>query len=92
MPKYPIPIMLLAKLAVDKNYKGHGIGSAIMQEVFQRSLFLYKEYGCMALVVDAIDEEAKAFYMKFGFKTGFDNELKLYIPIKNIIASLLESK
>lgn len=85
LPKYPIPVLILARLAVDKNYQGVGIAKNLLREVIQRAIFLAKDITCVALFVQAKNETARSFYIKYGFKEDPNGPLKLYLPIKDII-------
>lgn len=88
LPKYPIPVLILARLAVDENYQGVGIAKNLLREVIQRSIFLAKDIACVALFVLAKNETAKNFYVKYGFREDFNDPLKLYLPVKDIIESV----
>lgn len=67
--KYPyIPVILLGRLAVDKNEFGKGYGKLLLIDSLKRSLAVAKhQIGAVAVIVDPIDEEAIAFYSKYGF-------------------------
>lgn len=88
LPKYPIlPATLLARLAVDKRCQGKKLGELLLVDAMKRSLKVSYEIGSIAMVVDAKDENAIAFYKKYGFIqfTAYSN--KLFLPmamIKNI--------
>lgn len=88
LPKYPIPVLVLARLAVDKNYQNTGIGQTLIKEIFLKAVYLAKEIACAAIFVHAKDDKAKAFYKKMEFKEDVYDEYKLYIMVKDIIASL----
>jgi predicted N-acetyltransferase YhbS len=66
-PRHPVPILLLARLAVDRSVHGRGLGSFLLQDALARTLDLSERLGIHAIVVDALDAEAKAFYERFGF-------------------------
>ncbi|MBR8838984.1 MAG: GNAT family N-acetyltransferase [Stigonema ocellatum SAG 48.90 = DSM 106950] len=84
LPRYPLPAMRLGKLAVDKSMQGGGLGKRLLINCFHRSLRLSSEVGIFALTVDAINEQAKQFYLKYGFIPFEDNELSVFIPMKTI--------
>lgn len=85
LPKYPIlPGILLARLAVDKNYQGLKIGGFLLIDVLKRSLNLSKQIGVTAIVVDAKDAKANSFYQHFGFIKFPHNRSKLFLPINTI--------
>lgn len=66
LPKYPVPVLRLARLAVDDGYKGQGIGSLLLRAVFEIAARMADDMGCIGVVVDA-KPEAVAFYDKLGF-------------------------
>lgn len=83
LPKYPlIPVILLGRLAVDKNYQKQGLGSFLLMDALKRSLKLSKEIGIMSVVVDAKNETAVDFYKQYNFKKMVDN--RLFLPIQII--------
>jgi ribosomal protein S18 acetylase RimI-like enzyme len=83
-PRYPMPCMLLAKLAVDINLQGNGYGDYLIYDCLKRIKLLSESIGSHALIVDALDDEATNFYQKYGFKLFKDSKLKLYFPIGSI--------
>ena len=66
VPKYPLPILRLARLAVREDRQGQGMGPALLRYVFQLALKMGEELGCFAVVVDAY-ETAVSFYQGYGF-------------------------
>ena len=77
--------MLIGKLAVDKSMQGTGLGKKLLMECFHRAVNLSSEIGVFAVTVAAINEQAKEFYLKYGFIPLRDNEFTLFIPIKTIL-------
>ncbi len=67
LPGYPIPAALIAKLAVDSDVDGQGLGSKLLIEALQNILTVSEEMAVKVVLVDAIDEEAKGYYLHFGF-------------------------
>jgi len=84
LPHHPIPIGLLGKLAVDQNVQGQGLGPMLLIDALCRMQFVADHLGIYAVVVEPINERAKTFYVKFGFKPLRDDRLHLYLPIKVI--------
>lgn len=84
----PIPIMLLGRLAIDTRYQGQGLGSALLKDAFQRFLAASQIVGASALFVHAIDDEAKAFYLKYGLRELAPASRTLYIPTASLVAAL----
>lgn len=66
-PDYPLPILRLARLAVDKTAKGMGIGGKLMKRIFQQAVKLIEQGGCVGVVVDA-KPESISYYERYGFK------------------------
>jgi GNAT superfamily N-acetyltransferase len=84
LPRHPVPVILLARLAVDQSMQGKGLGAALLTDALQRALDLSRKVGIHAVEVDALDSEAKAFYEKFGFVALLDNPLHMYLPMATI--------
>ena len=70
LAKHPIPIMLLARLAVDEKEKKQGIGKGLLKDALLRTLQSADIGGLRAVLVHAKDENAKRFYEKFGFESS----------------------
>jgi GNAT superfamily N-acetyltransferase len=85
----PIPVIILARLAIDKNSQGMGLGSWLLQDAFKRSLSLHDKIGFVAVVLHAVDDDAKAFYIRYGMQEFPVGSRTLYIPIETIIKTLL---
>lgn len=84
LPKYPIPIARIGRLAVDKDYKGQGIGGFLLHDAFVNVLSIADKMGVFAVVVDAKNNDAKSFYGNYGFTELQDSELTLFLPINTI--------
>ena len=84
----PIPIVLLARLAVDKAEQGQGLGSALLKDALQRAYAGAEIIGGRAVLVHAIDAEAAAFYRKYGFESCPGLELHLMLLMKDLRATL----
>jgi GNAT superfamily N-acetyltransferase len=84
LPKHPIPVILLARLAVDQSAQGQGLGEKLLLDALQRSLDLSDKLGAHAVEVDALDDSAIAFYVKYGFSPLLDNPRHLYLPLATI--------
>jgi GNAT superfamily N-acetyltransferase len=84
LPKHPVPVVLLARLAVDQTAQGRGLGERLLIDALRRCVDLADELGIHAVEVDAIDQQAKVFYERYGFAPLLDNELHLFLPIATI--------
>lgn len=82
LPRYPIPVILVARLAVDRTQQGRGLGELLLFDALARAERLSQELGAFALNVRAKHEKAKAFYLKYGFRELLDDKLNLYLPMK----------
>ena len=84
LPQHPVPVVLLARLAVDRSAQGIRLGEGLLLDALQRTRDLSKSLGIHAIKVDALDDSAAAFYRKYGF-TPLMNDLRhLCLPIKTI--------
>lgn len=85
MPRYPIPVVLLARLAVSVDLQGQGYGEKVLVSALRHVAKLTEQpehLPAVALVLDVLDEEAKGFYDKFEmFYEMCDNPMKLFSPI-----------
>jgi GNAT superfamily N-acetyltransferase len=80
----PIPIILLARLAVDKREQGQGIGPALLKDALKRAYAGAEIIGGRAILVHAMDTDAAAFYRKYGFESCPGLELHLMMLMKDL--------
>lgn len=90
--KYPIPIILLARLAIDKTQKGKGLGKFLIKDALLRAVRASEIAGLRAFLVHAKDGSAKTFYEKFGFQPSPHNEFHLFLKMSDIRKSFSEAK
>ena len=90
LPRHPLPVALLARLAVDQAAQGRGLGSELLMDALRRCLELSGRLGIFAVEVLAIDDEARKFYLKYGFTPLADDERHLYLSIKTIETEFAE--
>lgn len=83
-PRIPVPVILVGRLAVDQQFQGQGLGKVLLVAALRLSARLANEVGVAAVQVDALDEEARDFYLKYGFTSLADDRRHLYLPIKTI--------
>jgi len=88
LARHPIPVVLLARLGVDKNEWGSGIGKGLLLNALLRIVEASDTIGVRAVLVEAKDEKAKAFYEHFGFKPSPIDKYHLYLLIKDIKKTL----
>lgn len=84
----PVPVMVLGRLAVDRRHHGQGLGSALLREAMQRTLDISRSVGVRMLLVHAIDDEAVAFYLRYGFHIFPAGSRTMFLPIETIAEAL----
>ena len=84
----PIPVMVIGRLAVDRNWQGKGIGRGLLRDAILRTLNAAEIAGIRAILVHAISEEAKQFYESCGFTPSPIESMTLMVTIKDARASL----
>jgi len=87
MPRHPIPILVLARLAVHIEWQGRGIGAGLLLDALGRTLQVADMVGVRALVVHARDDSAARFYRHFGFAPSPTDSRHLFMLIKDIRAA-----
>jgi GNAT superfamily N-acetyltransferase len=85
LPRYPqLPVTLLGRLAVDQRLKGQGMGEFLLLDALRRSLSHAGDVAAMAVVVDAKDEAAAAFYGHYEFRSLHRVPSRLYLPMAKV--------
>jgi GNAT superfamily N-acetyltransferase len=84
----PIPVVLLARLAVDRTWQGRGIGRALFRDAARRVEHAADAIGVRGIVVQAISEQAKAFYQALGFDPSPREPMMLMVTLSDIRAVL----
>jgi GNAT superfamily N-acetyltransferase len=84
LARHPVPIMLLARLAVATPWQGKGLGSGLLKDAMQRTLQAADIAGIRAFAVHAKDDEARAFYEHFGFAPLPSDPYHLFRLLKDI--------
>ncbi len=85
--RYPVPAVLLARLAVDRDDQGKGIGRLLLADALRRIERASHDIGFEIVVVDALHEDAACFYLKYGFRRFVDHELKLFLTTTDLQAT-----
>lgn len=83
MGQYPIPVVLLARLAVDRRYQGQGIGPALLRDAITRAVAIADQAGVRALMTHPLDADAARFYLTFGFSPSPAGEGMLLLLLKD---------
>jgi predicted N-acetyltransferase YhbS len=84
----PIPVAVLARLAVDDQWKRRGIGCALFRDAAQRVAQAADAIGIRGIVVHAISEEAKIFYLALGFEPSPSEPMTLMVTLSDVAAAL----
>lgn len=84
LPRYPIPVAHLGRLAVAASAQGRGLGEQLLTDALERVVRIADELGIHAVEVVAKDDSAAAFYRKYGFAALRDDRLHLYLPLSVI--------
>lgn len=90
LARRPIPVILLARLAVDKSEQRTGLGKALLKDALGRIARAADIVGARAVLVHAIDERARAFYQHFDFEPSPIHELQLMLLMKDLRKALEE--
>ncbi len=90
LPRYPVPAFRIAKLAVDRQFQGKGVGAWLLRKSLEKALAVSAEVGLYAVIVDAQDDVAKAFYLKYGFIALGEYPLTLFLPLATIARAFKE--
>lgn len=82
LPHYPVPAAVLGRLAVDRARQGTGLGEALLLDAIRRVLRASASLAVYALIVDAKNERARAFYERYGFRPFPDTPRRLFLPLE----------
>lgn len=83
MGQYPVPVVILARLAVSREHQGLGIGVGMLQDAIRRTLVIAEQAGVRAMLTHPIDEDAARFYTQFGFIASPLREQQLLLLLKD---------
>jgi GNAT superfamily N-acetyltransferase len=84
LARHPLPLMLLARLAVHRGWQGRGIGAGLLKDAMRRTVQAAGIAGIRALAVHAKDEQARAFYKRFDFIDSPTDPLHLFLLVKDL--------
>lgn len=84
LAKHPIAVILLARLAVGRSDQGHGLGKALLKDALFRIAAAADTIGARAVLVHAIDDEARKFYERFDFERSPVDEFELMLLMKDL--------
>jgi GNAT superfamily N-acetyltransferase len=84
----PVPVLILARLAVATRYQGRGVGSGLLRDAFRRTLQASDIVGCRAMLLHAIDDAAVGFYRRQGFSEFPSGSQTMFLPLDTLRGSL----
>lgn len=86
MGAYPIPVILLARLAIAQRYQRRGIANGLLRDAMRRALIVSEQAGVRAMLTHPLDENAAAFYRRFGFIDSPLQEAQMLLLLKDVRA------
>lgn len=90
LARHPVPVMILARLAVDQTLHGQGLGRALLKDALRRTLVAADIAGIRAVLVHAKDDAARQWYRQFDFKDAVTDPFHLFLVLKDLKALLAE--
>lgn len=85
LPRHPVPMLRIGRLAVDKRHQGKGVGQDLLVFALRLALEFAERVGLYAVVVDAKDTQAAEFYRRLHFEPTLDDELCLFLPLSRLV-------
>lgn len=86
----PLPVLVLGRLAIDIEYHNKGLGSALLRDAMFRAVHVSEDAGVFAILVHALSEQAKQFYLSRGFVESSLQSMTLMMTLKTVISILQE--
>lgn len=83
MGQYPLPVVILARLAVSTAAQGQGIGLGLLRDAIRRTMLISEHAGIRAMLTHPIDDEAVRFYTRFGFVASPAGDQQLLLLLKD---------
>lgn len=88
LARYPIPLMVLARLAIRVDRQGHGLGAGLLKDALLRTMRAAEIAGIRAIALHAKDDSARSFYEHFNFRPSPTDPMHLFLLLKDIKALL----
>lgn len=88
LARHPVPVMVLARLAVSTGMQGKGVGSGLLKDALMRTISAADIAGIRAIIVHAKDDEAKSFYERYDFTASPTDPYHLFVLVKDVRATL----
>ena len=92
LPRYPVPVVRIGRLAVDLREQGNRVGTALLRHAMHLAARTAEKIGLYAVVVDAKNEAAVAFYAKYGFQRFADQDLSMFLTTDVIRRAMAADK
>jgi GNAT superfamily N-acetyltransferase len=91
LPHYPVPVLLLAQLAVHSEYQGQGLGKTTLIKALEHLWEINSHMRAYAVIVDCLNENARQFYLKYGFEVlcSYNGKVRMFLPM-NIVGQLFQ--
>jgi len=91
LPHYPVPVLLLAQLAVHSEYQGQGLGKITLIKALEHLWEINSHMRAYAVIVDCLNENARQFYLKYGFEVlcSYNGRIRMFLPM-NIVGQLFQ--
>jgi ribosomal protein S18 acetylase RimI-like enzyme len=83
LPHYPVPAAVLGRLAIDQSCQGRGLGETLLMNAIRRTLRASAAMAVYAIIVDAKNERAQAFYERYGFRSFATTPRRLFLPLES---------
>ena len=84
LPRYPIPVVHLGRLAVDTNFNGQRLGEFLLLDALRRTLLISEQLGIYAVELFALNSTVKSFYLRYGFVEFKDDDRHLFLPLATL--------
>lgn len=84
LPRLDVPTVLIGRLAVERSVQGQGLGEILLIDALRRSATIAEQVGVRAVEVEAIDDRARRFYEKYGFRSLQDEPRHLFMPMHEV--------
>ncbi|MBS2009691.1 MAG: GNAT family N-acetyltransferase [Cyanobacteria bacterium SZAS TMP-1] len=88
LARHAIPVFLIARLALDSRHQGQGLGTRLLVSALKGAAAITEAVPIRAVVVDALDDEAKAFYQRFDFESFPADQLRMWLLMKDLLKTL----
>jgi GNAT superfamily N-acetyltransferase len=91
LPKYPVPAVRLGRLAVDKKWQGKGLGELLLVDAIRRSVIAAQSVAAKFMILDAKNQSAEEFYIRYGFEP-FESDSRSLVAAIDTLNSLFRSR